>query len=85
VSTDEARRALPAEVPLADATFNVGRASLLSLGLARQDLALIARGLADRIHQPRRARAPPSSAGRGGRTPVRSSSGCAPRSATGPT
>jgi homoserine kinase len=54
VSTDAARAALPAEIPLADATFNVARASLLALGLARQDLALIARGLQDRIHQPRR-------------------------------
>jgi homoserine kinase len=54
VSTDAARDALPAEIPLADATFNVAHASLLALGLARQDLALIARGLEDRIHQPRR-------------------------------
>jgi homoserine kinase len=54
VSTDAARAALPAEIPLADATFNVAHASLLALGLARQDLALIARGLQDRIHQPRR-------------------------------
>jgi homoserine kinase len=54
VSTDAARAALPAEIPLAEATFNVAHASLLALGLARQDLALIARGLQDRIHQPRR-------------------------------
>jgi homoserine kinase len=54
VSTAAARGALPAEVPLADATFNVAHASLLALGLARGDLALIARGLEDRIHQPRR-------------------------------
>jgi homoserine kinase len=54
VSTAAARGALPAEVPLSDATFNVARASLLALGLSRGDLALIARGLEDRIHQPRR-------------------------------
>jgi homoserine kinase len=54
VTTAVARNALPAEVPLADATFNAAHASLLVLGLARQDLALIARGLQDRIHQPRR-------------------------------
>lgn len=54
VSTAVAREALPAEVPLADAAFNAAHASLLVLGLARQDLALIARGLRDRIHQPRR-------------------------------
>jgi homoserine kinase len=35
--------------------FNVGRASLLVLGLARGDLDLVGRGLEDRLHQPRRA------------------------------
>ena len=54
VATSEARAALPAEVPLADAVHNVGHASLLVLGLARGDLSLIGRGLADAIHQPRR-------------------------------
>ena len=54
VPTAEARAALPTEVPLADAVYNVARASLLVLGLARADFDLVARGLADRIHQPRR-------------------------------
>jgi homoserine kinase len=54
VPTAEARAALPAEVPLADATFNAAHAATLALGLARGDLALIARGLEDRLHQPRR-------------------------------
>jgi homoserine kinase len=54
VPTASARAALPSEVPLADAVFNVGRASLLVLGLARADLSLIGRGLADALHQPRR-------------------------------
>jgi homoserine kinase len=55
VRTSKARAALPAEVPMGDAVFNVGRASLLVLGLARGDLDLVARGLEDRLHQPRRA------------------------------
>ena len=55
VRTAKARAALPAEVPMADAVYNVGRASLLVLGLARGDLDLVARGLDDRLHQPRRA------------------------------
>ncbi len=55
VPTDEARAAMPAEVPLADAVHNVAHASLLVLGLARDDFSLIGRGLSDRIHQPRRA------------------------------
>jgi homoserine kinase len=54
VPTPEARVALPDQVPLADAVHNVGHASLLLLGLARDDFSLIARGLADRLHQPRR-------------------------------
>lgn len=54
VSTAAARAALPPQVPIGDAAFNIAHASLLSLGLARGDLTLIARGLDDRIHQPRR-------------------------------
>jgi homoserine kinase len=53
--TARARAALPPGVPMADAIFNVGRASLLVLGLAQGDLDLVARGLDDRLHQPRRA------------------------------
>ena len=54
VPTAEARAAMPAEVPLAEAVANVGSASLLVLGLARDDPSLIARGLRDHLHQPRR-------------------------------
>jgi homoserine kinase len=54
VRTDDARAALPAEVPLEDAVHNVAHAALLVLGLARDDLSLVARGLSDRLHQPRR-------------------------------
>jgi homoserine kinase len=55
VATSEARAALPAEVPIEDAVHNIGRAALLVLGLARSDFDIVARGLSDRIHQPRRA------------------------------
>ncbi len=55
VPTEEARKALPAEVPLADAIANVAAASQLLLGIERSDLTMIGRGLADRIHQPARA------------------------------
>jgi len=54
VSTERAREAVPAEVPLADAVANVSAASRLVLGLQTADLDLIAAGLADRIHQDRR-------------------------------
>jgi homoserine kinase len=46
---------------MTDAVFNVAHASLLVLGLARGDLGLIARGLGDRLHQPRRAHLYPRS------------------------
>jgi homoserine kinase len=61
VRTQDARAALPDQVPMADAIFNVAHASLLMIGLARADLDLVARGLADRLHQPRRAHLYPRS------------------------
>jgi homoserine kinase len=54
VSTERAREAIPAEIPLSDAVANVSAAALLVLGLRSADLDLVSRGLADRIHQPRR-------------------------------
>jgi homoserine kinase len=54
VPTVEARAAMPDEVPLGEAVHNVGHASLLVLGLARDDFSLIGRGLRDIVHQPRR-------------------------------
>jgi homoserine kinase len=54
VRTKEARAALPAQIPMADAVFNVAHASLLVLGLARGDWDLVGRGLADRLHQDHR-------------------------------
>ena len=61
VRTAKARAALPPEVPMSDAVFNVAHASLLVLGLAQGRLDLVARGLADRLHQPRRAALYPGS------------------------
>ncbi|MEA2215973.1 MAG: homoserine kinase [Solirubrobacteraceae bacterium] len=55
VRTRAARSALPEEVPLREAVFNVAHAALLTLGLARGDWDLLARGLQDRLHQQRRA------------------------------
>jgi homoserine kinase len=55
VPTTEARAALPSRVALDDAVANVAAASQLALGIERSDLDLIARGLADRLHQPHRA------------------------------
>jgi homoserine kinase len=62
VRTREARAALPRDVPMGDAVFNVAHAGLLLLGLLRHDLDLVARGLEDRLHQPYRAHLYPRSA-----------------------
>lgn len=55
VRTSAARAALAQEVPLEQAVFNIAHASLLTLGLARGDWDLVARGLHDQLHQERRA------------------------------
>ena len=62
VRTKLARAALPAAVPMADAVHNLGRTAQLVLGLERGDLDLVARGLADKLHQPHRAHLYPRSA-----------------------
>lgn len=62
VRTAEARAALPAQVPMADAVHNVAHTALLTLGLARGDWELVARGLDDRLHQPHRGHLYPRSA-----------------------
>ena len=59
--TAEARAALPDEVPLSDAVHNVANAAMLVLGLSRDDMSLVGRGLADRLHQPRRRALYPAS------------------------
>jgi homoserine kinase len=61
VRTKAARAALPPEVPMGDAVFNTAHGALLVLGLARGDWDLVARGLDDRLHQPRRERLYPRS------------------------
>jgi homoserine kinase len=54
VPTEQARAAMPAEVPIEDAVHNVAHAALLMMGLAKDDFSLLGRGLADRLHQDRR-------------------------------
>jgi homoserine kinase len=61
VPTEDARNAMPDQVPVADAVANVSAASELVLGIQRSDLTLIGRGLADRLHQPYRAKLYPRS------------------------
>jgi homoserine kinase len=56
VSTDEARRLLPAHVPFADAVFNVTRTALLIAALCGGRADLLGDATQDRLHQPYRAR-----------------------------
>jgi homoserine kinase len=61
VRTSEARRALPPEVPLTQAVYNVAHGALLTLGLARGDWDLVACGLSDSLHEQRRSHLYPRS------------------------
>ncbi|MBD2870436.1 homoserine kinase [Paenibacillus arenilitoris] len=53
--TEKARHALPAQISMADAVFNVGRSSLLVAALAGGELGMIRHAMKDRLHQPYRA------------------------------
>jgi homoserine kinase len=56
-STAEARAALPGSYPRADAVFNVGRTALLLAAIIGERWDLLGAAMADRLHQPYRARA----------------------------
>jgi homoserine kinase len=52
--TNQMRLALPRNVPLADAAFNLGRAAMVVEALRRGDFELLSRAMEDRLHQPYR-------------------------------
>ncbi len=52
--TDEARRVLPAQIPRADAVFNMGRVALLVAAIAHRRYDLLDAATRDRLHQPYR-------------------------------
>lgn len=52
--TRAARAVLPAQVPHADAVFNLSRAVLVTEALTTGDLDLLAEAMGDRLHQPYR-------------------------------
>lgn len=56
LSTAEARRALPRQVPFADAVHNVSRVALLVGAMVSGDLSLLDEATRDRLHQPYRAK-----------------------------
>ena len=54
LSTEKARHALPKQVPLKDAVFNIGHTALLVAALAQGNLAMIRHAMKDALHQPYR-------------------------------
>jgi len=55
LSTALSRQVLPPTVPFQDAVYNLGRAGLLVAALLQGNLALLKRGMEDRLHQQYRA------------------------------
>jgi homoserine kinase len=55
LSTEKARHALPSQLSMDDAVFNVASSSLLVAALATGQLGLIRHAMRDRLHQPYRA------------------------------
>ena len=54
LSTNEARRVMPKNVPIGDAVMNLGSLSLLLQGLRTGNTELISDGMHDRLHEPYR-------------------------------
>ena len=54
VHTDEARRALPSEVPLQTAVWQMGRCVAVADALERGDATLLAKACHDKLHEPHR-------------------------------
>tara|TARA_Y100001968_G_C19450442_1_gene768173 strand:+ start:733 stop:1680 length:948 start_codon:yes stop_codon:yes gene_type:complete len=54
LSTSEARRVMPKNIPISDAVINLGALSLLLQGLRTGNESLIADGMHDRLHEPYR-------------------------------
>jgi len=52
--TLQMRQALPRNIPLADAVFNLGRVTMMVEALRRADYELLSRAMEDRLHQPYR-------------------------------
>jgi homoserine kinase len=53
-TTQQAREALPAQVPLADAVHNIGRTNFVIAALGAGDLDLLRTMMTDKLHQPYR-------------------------------
>jgi homoserine kinase len=54
LSTRDARKALPAEVSMKDAVFNIGRSIQIVEAMRAGDIPVVAAAMEDRLHQPHR-------------------------------
>ena len=54
LSTEAAREVIPKEIPMRQSSANTASTALLVIGLGSKNEDLLARGLEDRVHQPRR-------------------------------
>lgn len=63
LSTAAARRALPRQIPMVDAIFNLSRVGLLIRALERADYERLTVAMNDKLHQPYRIRLIPGMAG----------------------
>jgi homoserine kinase len=54
VSTEQARKAMPTKVPLADAVFNIAKGISLAEALRDGNISQLARAMEDKLHQPYR-------------------------------
>ena len=54
LSTEAAREVIPKEIPMSQSSANTASTALLVIGLGSKNEDLLARGLEDRVHQPRR-------------------------------
>jgi homoserine kinase len=62
LSTQEARQALPKQILLTDAVYNIGRAIMVVEALRSSDMELLGRVMVDRLHQPHRLQLIPGAA-----------------------
>lgn len=84
LSTTKAREALPTNLSLRDAVYNISRASMLVGAMASGRYDLLAAGMKDRLHQPYRAELVPGMAEILEQAPLRGALGAA-LSGAGPT
>jgi len=60
ISTEEARKLLPENIPHSDAVFNLQRTALLSYAFLTEDFSVLRHAVQDKLHQPYRKQLQPA-------------------------